>query len=215
MGVCPVDGRLASGQRSAVEAPFAPIRTCLVPACYVCGERGAALYANVQDPLQFVPGLWTVVRCVNDRCATMWLSPMPIPDDIARMYQNYATHEDHEDSFARRTFNRARRGYLYHKLGGARPALADIALGMGFYLYPPRREDVEFPLRQLGCGNGRKLLDVGCGDGSLLRMMLQYGWSLRDSISTTARCGTLRGRVCAWPGERWKNNVMPRPPSTR
>ncbi len=204
MGAFPVDGGLASGQCAAVESQaFAPIRTCPVPACCVCGERGITLYTNVQDPFQFVPGRWTVVRCVSERCATMWLSPMPIADDIARMYQSYTTHDDQENSFARRAFNRARRGYLYHKLGGARPPLVDVAVGMGFYLYPPRREDAEFPLRQLGRGNGRKLLDVGCGDGSLLRMMLEYGWDCQGldfddgAVRNAARkglhvaCGTL------------------------
>jgi SAM-dependent methyltransferase len=156
------------------------IRTRPCPDCYVCHKRGELLYENLTDRLFAATGRWNVKKCPDSACGFLWLDPMPLAEDLGLAYRAYYTHEDHNsssNSLARRIYSRIQIGYLrtkYHY--SPTPAPADQILALLAYLNPLRRASFDFSVffleaKPLGC-----LLDLGCGDGSMLSTLKEFGW---------------------------------------
>lgn len=68
------------------------IRTTEKNNCYLCGSEGASLYDNIKDRLFGVPGVWNLKQCSNTQCSLIWLAPMPIKEDLPKLYETYYTH---------------------------------------------------------------------------------------------------------------------------
>ncbi len=162
------------------------IRGTAQPDCVVCGASGIALYEDLTDRFFGVPGRWNFSRCSRPQCGTLWLNPMPLEGDIWKAYRNYYTHYDGDgakNTTSSRGVTRAmlqaiKRAYIASRL---RYTVREInwrerMLGMLAYLDPTRRADTDFPLKYLPCETRRRMLDLGCGSGELLRTMLSLGW---------------------------------------
>lgn len=159
------------------------IETIPVPTCPVCGSIGEVVYRDLPDKLFGVSGVWTFKHCAG--CDGLWLDP--IPRDLRRSYQFYHTHLDLFDADAGSVWGRILRaiykpikgGYLqarfkyrekvgppwwrvFAPLAFLHPAGIDGIAGDAMFLVAPF--------------TGARLLEVGCGNGSMLEKMQNRGW---------------------------------------
>lgn len=151
------------------------IGTCLALTCPLDGSVGAARYSDLQDRFFNVPGRWTLAGC--PQCGLIWLNPRPIPEEIGRLYEHYFTHDSVEEQPRAPRFRGAVRdaalGYD-RSMRGAFPKL----LGKIAFAVRPVRDLMLLSVMTLPGPKGKKLLDVGCGNGSYLAKMRRLGWDV-------------------------------------
>jgi SAM-dependent methyltransferase len=117
--------------------------------CPLCHAPGDVLYRDLRDRLFHAPGQWTLKHC--RACVIAWLDPMP--DDLARAYENYYTHhESPAPSGSQRVYRRLLR------------------------LTPLYRERERLNLMFLDNVPPGRLLEVGCGSGQRLAAFRARGW---------------------------------------
>lgn len=161
------------------------IRSEEKPCCVVCGSEGDVVYEGLTDRLFGVPGAWTLKCCKTVTCRTHWLDPAPVADDLALLYENYYTHEDAAPSNPggplRRMLRRVSDQYLSGKFGYPLSGTSFIVrlLARLLILSPARRANLDFSVFYLPAQQAGKLLEIGCGSGSMLHLMKQKGWQVR------------------------------------
>jgi 2-polyprenyl-3-methyl-5-hydroxy-6-metoxy-1,4-benzoquinol methylase len=137
------------------------IRTRPEPNCYLCESPGKPLYEDLVDRLFGAPGIWSLVKCSDQKCGLVWLDPMPVEEDLGAAYAKYYTHGD-----------AATRGNWLASVMRRRGALLRSLLN------PARQERESLLLMDLdGIAPGR-LLDVGCGDGTRIGQLRTLGWEV-------------------------------------
>lgn len=193
------------------------IRVRKVPACCACGAAGEPLYQGLRDRLSSVPGDWSLVKCSDEKCAMLWLNPMPEISEIGKLYpSDYYTHVQLGDAFhepkvsssaLRRVYDPMKAGYLSLRYGYGSPGPSAKALGLLLYLHPHQRAKVDGSVMRMS-GKDRKgrLLDVGCGGGGTMARLKQLGWKVEGidvdpvavdgarSLGLEVRLGTLEDR---------------------
>ena len=141
--------------------------------------------SGISDRAHFVPGTWNIRACST--CASGWLDPQPIAEDIALCYTGdyYTKEADHgpqpegflqpgRTNDLRRLILNARFGYalpapsfpgakMVGRILGALPAVR--------YRIAYRKDAAILPWA--ACG---KLLDIGCGGGHYLALARSLGW---------------------------------------
>jgi len=151
------------------------IRTFEALTCPLDGSVGAVRYSGLQDRFFSVPGHWTLAGC--SQCGLMWLNPRPIPEDIGKLYEHYFTHDSVEEQLGPPRFRGAVRDAAlgYDRIvKGAFPKL----LGKIAFAVRPIRDLMLLSVMTLPGPRGKKLLDVGCGNGSFLAKMQRLGWDV-------------------------------------
>ncbi len=156
------------------------IRTTECPDCYLCGTPGTPLYQDLKDRLFGAPGTWNLKQCGEPDCGLVWLDPMPIEEDIGRLYANYFTHVPYVPSENQRSFKtRLKDAILAHAFGYTElmPDGWLRVVGKTLARSSLVNERVGRSIMWLR-GNWRgSLLDIGCGNGRFLSQMRNLGWN--------------------------------------
>jgi SAM-dependent methyltransferase len=163
------------------------IRSRPCPNCLLCGRAGTPLYDGLSDRLYDAPGIWNLKRCANHECGLVWLDPMPLEADIVNAYTRYFTHAAPADAppapsgpkpLRRRaveTIRSAYRAWRYNYGPDAGKPLRWL-LAMPLYLTRFECDAIDIPLRYLAVPHKGRMLDVGCGDGAVVKLAQDCGW---------------------------------------
>ena len=145
--------------------------------CYLCNRPGTLLYEGLTDRLFQAPGKWNLKQCSDAGCGLLWLDPFPLDSDLGKAYESYYTHENGPKHTGGRTNITARLRWFvkfgYFASDGHQPPrsgrlLNSLKSAVGF-AFPPLI--AYLPLESRGT-----FLDLGCGNGDLVRAMHDYGW---------------------------------------
>ncbi len=151
-----------------------------IETCLLCGAKGVPLYQEMRDRLYGAAGIWSCFRCPEDN--HVWLSPRPVIKDIAKVYANYYTHN----------LANGRRSILVSLKGKVEFTLLRTKFGYDSLsvekssrlrkgiigLLPMAEEIAGLSIMWLNAYPSGKLLDVGCGNGNFLTLMLRLGWDV-------------------------------------
>lgn len=129
-----------------------------VPQCPVCGGNGEIAFTGMIDHMLNVGGAYTLRRCNDPTCATLWMDPRPVETDIHLAYSEYYTHTQEAGSG-----------------GSTRGALKKMRTSIDRIVGLQQQRERHFAM-YLGEGNNRLLLDVGCGSCLRLEKLRSMGW---------------------------------------
>lgn len=152
-----------------------------VECCRFCDLNGLVLYADLHDRLFNTPGKWSLLQC--PQCGFVWLNPRPLPAEIGKLYISYCTHgESDQDSRLKGPLADLGRSVLNYTGN----LLHDPIEGYSLNSFLSRLLKLTLNARYVyRCrfltekGRGRRLLDVGCGNGRYLAKMQRLGWSVQ------------------------------------
>jgi 2-polyprenyl-3-methyl-5-hydroxy-6-metoxy-1,4-benzoquinol methylase len=154
------------------------------PHCPVCAGSGRnLLYAGLTDRVfGLAPGEWMLYRCTG--CHSAWLDPRPGRASIGRAYEDYVTHVADDDVSVLPTNALIRRLHAWiNDYKNARYGLKRMPAAWGgrwvVALVPSIRAKADAQCRHLPRrpDKGRRLLDVGFGNGGFLKLAREMGWS--------------------------------------
>lgn len=156
------------------------IRTQSCETCYLCGQIGQVIHQDLCDRLYDVAGKWSLRKCLSPDCGLVWLDPVPVKEDLGNAYEGYFTHMPNGYSLAYRARQRIKRGFAGLAYGySSKVLLIDRILTVPIYLFPFLKEQIVATgfmyLRGERLG---KVLEIGCGDGSLLNNLRNLGWEV-------------------------------------
>lgn len=158
------------------------IRTVFKSRCFLCGCKGKRVYQHLRDFIFNVPGEWNFKKCSNPECGLLWLDPMPITEDIPKLYNQYYTHtvDGQLPNFIGSVYERIREGILAVSFGYEEAVKSRTWLALGKLLsgIPLACERIGGTIMWLKASQKGRLLDIGCGNGKLLNRMRKLGWDV-------------------------------------
>jgi 2-polyprenyl-3-methyl-5-hydroxy-6-metoxy-1,4-benzoquinol methylase len=147
-----------------------------VDCCPYCGSTDRRIaHRDVQDwSFYCAPGKWTYWTC--NSCDSLHLNPRPTQQSIRLAYSSYYTHRGKRESLLEQIRERIRNEYWSSTLNADfRPRLhlsAELHWIVNLlHLSEP------FSLKELASLPVGRLMDVGCGNGNMLRLAEGLGWN--------------------------------------
>jgi len=159
------------------------IRTTIIDHCYLCDSKGNYLYKGLKDRLFDVEGVWNIDKCSNDDCGLLWLNPMPITEDLPKLYATYYTHT-HEPlpkkvNWLVQLFRDGCFDYLKKKYHYPYNSFLLSRLIASIIKFNPKwTANLDFSVFYLPAMPNGKLLEIGCGSGGMLKNMQDRGWDV-------------------------------------
>jgi 2-polyprenyl-3-methyl-5-hydroxy-6-metoxy-1,4-benzoquinol methylase len=131
--------------------------------CPLCGSSTVAPEVEHVEDYSFrnVGGYWTYYRCI--KCKSMYLDPRPNRENIEKAYSQYYTHSTNSSVLFSKSQSKARANIIA-SLKAIRSALAP---------------NVHTLFDDIDSSCSGSLLDVGCGDGSLMMLSQTKGWDCK------------------------------------
>ena len=145
--------------------------------CQLCGAPGSVLYESLSDRLFSAPGVWSLRRCQYDKCGLVWLDPQPEPAEIYKLYDGYYTGSAARPS---RPSRRWIKGNILAALLGYNDGkrTIDRLIGRALAAVPSVRDMAASTVLYLRADWRGRILDVGCGNGVMLKNLQQLGWQI-------------------------------------
>jgi len=131
--------------------------------CLLCGSEGNVVYKDLSDRLFSAPGTWNLRKCPSPDCELIWLDPMPMEADLARLYETYFTHQVNPNK---------------SPSWGSWKSLLRSSWIMLLRATRVSQERFSVATMYLADHKPGKLLDVGCGSGGFLQRMRATGWDV-------------------------------------
>lgn len=156
-----------------VERAFAIPKPC----CCVCGTLGVGRYWEKKDARYSAPGMWHFYGCPE--CETLWLNPSPTESTVSTFYQSYYTHPQHSRPSSLSRLAQAL-SIAYRRNSGAGGAHWRRGLASSLRLLHPGGA-AELERDTLFLKSPRRparVLDVGCGDGTVMLALQELGWQV-------------------------------------
>lgn len=127
--------------------------TGVANSCTLCGSDDASVLIQAcGDILLGVPGQWDVLLCSN--CGATFTAPRPPESELLDYYPPQY--------------------HVYHPNAPVRGSIAGAAIRrIAMFPYTARYGDPDWRIPPFG---SRRMLDVGCGTGAMLRRMAALGW---------------------------------------
>ena len=157
------------------------IKTTSMEYCYLCDSKGNKLYRGIKDRLFGVIGTWNIDKCSNNDCGLLWLNPIPITEDLPKLYETYYTHE--QTASPRKTnrlvqvFRNGCSEYLKKKYQYNSSLLSRLIATI-IKINPKWTANLDFSVFYLPTIPNGKLLQIGCGSGGILKNMQDQGWDV-------------------------------------
>ncbi len=141
--------------------------------CPLCdGDKTTRLFGS-RDRVHGLPGIFTIFRC--NRCYGVFIQPWLTDRELAVYYPDHYSGYRHSRSLERKKYIGLRRFVLENYYGYPSPSNenpSSLKKGAAFLLsFVMARGAVPYH------GDGR-FLDVGCGGGSYLYRLRQWGWKV-------------------------------------
>lgn len=146
--------------------------------CPYCGSNERKLaYKEVQDwSFYCAPGKWTYWDC--KQCSAIYLNPRPTETTVGQAYGAYYTHSIANSKSILQMFKeRIKNECWSHWLNVDLSPRLYIPKGLVWLLDLLKSRLIEpFGLRELASLPKKRLMDVGCGNGTMLSLATKLGW---------------------------------------
>jgi 2-polyprenyl-3-methyl-5-hydroxy-6-metoxy-1,4-benzoquinol methylase len=156
----------------------------VVRRCPSCGSQDRSLHAShVVDHLDPQgSNLWTVYRCAT--CRSLYLDPRPDAASISAAYARYYTHDGSSGKLKATGWRRHAMSLVNGYMNGRFGTHMSPSSRLGYFLFSiiePLRLKLDYHGRHLflaraGNTSGKRLLDVGSGNGEFLQRAQEMGW---------------------------------------
>jgi 2-polyprenyl-3-methyl-5-hydroxy-6-metoxy-1,4-benzoquinol methylase len=147
--------------------------------CPYCSSTKRNLaFSNIQDWSFYASaGNWSYWNC--EACSSLYLDPRPKASFIHEAYSQYYTHSKANISIASRIKALFKNEFFSHLFGINLNPRLEMSKKL-FFLIKPLQSFlfIPFGMKQLVELPKGKLLDVGCGDGSMLKIARDLGWDV-------------------------------------
>jgi len=146
----------------------------MTPVCPLCQGHKAVRFFESRDRIHKLPGVFTVFRC--NLCEAIFYQPSLQDEELSRYYPDSYGRYRPSRSLGRKGYQRGMRRFVlenyydYPSEQGNHRSL--LKKGLAFFLSFVLSKDA-IPYR--GEGN---FLDIGCGGGSYLYRLKQWGWNV-------------------------------------
>jgi len=169
-----------SVQNTQPEWPVNGLET--LSCCPVCGAGSRELqHQGLTDRVFFcAPGKWDMYRC--ESCSSAYLNPRPTLETISLAYQRYFTHDETPGFSSLNLLEKLRRlfvnGYRNHRYG-TQDYPASIFGILAASIMKNGRAIIDAGMRHLPKAKaGKRLLDLGCGNGAFLLRARSASWAV-------------------------------------
>lgn len=162
------------------------INTESVRNCPLCGSIGKPFYESIRDHVFATSGQWSLVQCSEVHCELLWLSPRPTIQDLHKAYKTYYTHNTtiKNVSWLRLLLSKLHRNfiksYIECRFGYIHAStIRKFIMGAAVRLLPSGADAYAINGMFLpGTNTAQRLIEVGCGNGSMLSLMRDLGWEV-------------------------------------
>lgn len=147
--------------------------------CPYCGSNKRTLaYDEVKDWCFYsAPGSWKYWDC--NSCEALYLSPRPTEATVFKAYSKYYTHNLSAVNLKQKIKIRLKNEHLCHRFNiNLLPRLHLSSLFSGVLNVLKSFVVIPFGFEQLVKLPKKKLIDVGCGNGSTLKLAQELGWEV-------------------------------------
>ena len=141
--------------------------------CPLCDFDVTNRLFESRDRVHGLPGVFTIIRC--SRCSAVFIHPWLTDDELAAYYPDHYGRYRHSKTLEKKSYTGIRRFILenYYRYPSLNGEYSSVPKKWAAFLLSFMMARGAIPYR----GDG-KFLDLGCGGGSYLYRLRQWGWKV-------------------------------------